>query len=167
MAQGGKPPRHTRQLSRFGAGGGGGGSGGKLEERGMKKRDAVDEETIAFIKRTLCAKQAQSGAPTGTRHGQTERPLEELLPPLTSDNAVDVQLYAIISVILSQFVQSWYHRITPDADFVTEIVLIIAHCTRGIEQRLRHVDLESLLFDELPAVVEAHLAGTIAWTQFR
>jgi hypothetical protein len=77
--------------------------------------------------------------------------------PWSSSNAVDVQLYAIIAVILSQFVQTWYHRITPDDAFVAEIVQIIAHCTRGLEQRLRHVDLVELLLDELPALAVTHL----------
>ena len=91
-----------------------------------------------------------------------EQPLEDLLPPLTSSNEVDIQLYAIIAVILSQFVQTWYNRITPDGEFLNEIVQIIAHCTRGIEARLRHADLETLLLDELPSVLHAHLHGTDA-----
>ena len=72
---------------------------------------------------------------------------------------MDLQLYAIIAVILNQFVQSWYNRITPDQDFIEDVVQIIAHCTRGLEQRLRVVDLEELLFDELPALLIAHIDG--------
>ena len=87
------------------------------------------------------------------------RPLDELLPPLTSSNDVDVQIYAIISVVLSQFVQSWYNRLTSDQEFVGEVVQIIAHCTRGLEERLRHIDLEDILLDELPALVVTHLDG--------
>lgn len=55
--------------------------------------------------------------------------------------------------------QTWYGKITPDQTFVEEIVRIIAHCTRALEQRLRKVDLESLLFDELPELLEAHVKG--------
>jgi hypothetical protein len=33
------------------------------------------------------------------------------------------------------------------------------HCTRALEQRLRNVDLESLLFDELPEFLEVHVQG--------
>jgi len=72
---------------------------------------------------------------------------------------MDVQLYAIIAVVLNQFVQSWYKVITSDEDFVNEIVHVIAHCTRGIEQRLRHVDLLQVLLDELPALLLAHIDG--------
>ncbi|KAH9839672.1 PXA domain [Teratosphaeria destructans] len=128
--------------------------------RASNHAHVADKETVAFIRRTLCARSSEkSSAPTAASDERQDQPLDELLPPLTSDNAVDVQLYAIIAVILSQFVQSWYSRITTDSDFVSEIVLIIAHCTRGIEERLRHVDLESLLLDELPLVIKAHISA--------
>ena len=57
---------------------------------------------------------------------------------------------------------TWYTKITPDHVFVEEVVKIIAHCTRGLEQRLRKVDLESLLFDELPDLLDVHVQGM--WT---
>jgi hypothetical protein len=84
-------------------------------------------------------------------------PIDELLPPLTSRNDVDLQLYALIAIILREYVQKWYNKITPDETFVAETVQIIAHCTRALEQRLRKVDLESLLFDEIPDLVDKHV----------
>jgi len=56
-------------------------------------------------------------------------------------------------------VHTWYTKITPDHTFVEEVVQIIAHCTRAIEQRLRKVDLEALIFDELPELLEVHVQG--------
>jgi hypothetical protein len=82
------------------------------------------------------------------------------LPPLTSRNDVDLQLYAFIAIIIRDYVQTWYGKITPDESFVTEIVQIIAHCTRALEQRLRKLDLEALLFDELPELLGRHVSGT-------
>lgn len=55
---------------------------------------------------------------------------------------------------------TWYTKITPDPTFVEEVVQIIAHCTRALEQRLRKVDLEGLIFDELPELLEVHVQGT-------
>jgi len=115
-----------------------------------------DQATAAFIRRTLCSHNVLLG--NGERGRSTPRPIEEVLPPLTSSNEVDLQLYAIISVIIKDFVQTWYSKITPDHVFVNEVIQVIAHCTRALEQRLRKVDLEALLLDEIPELLEAHLS---------
>jgi hypothetical protein len=117
-----------------------------------------DKATAAFIRRTLCAHNVLLG--NGDKGRNTPRPIDEVLPPLTSSNDVDLQLYAIIAIIIREFVQTWYSKITPDHVFVSEVIQIIAHCTRALEQRLRKVDLESLLLDEVPELVDAHLSGT-------
>lgn len=118
---------------------------------------ASDKATAAFIRRTLCSHNVLLG--NGEKGRNTPRPIEEVLPPLTSSNEVDLQLYAIISVIIKEFVQTWYSKITPDHVFVNEVIQIIAHCTRALEQRLRKVDLEALLLDEIPGLIEAHWGG--------
>lgn len=115
-----------------------------------------DRATAAFVRRTLCSHNVLLG--NGERGRTTPRPIEEVLPPLTSSNEVDLQLYGIISVIIKEFVQTWYSKITPDHVFVNEVLQIIAHCTRGLEQRLRKVDLEAMLLDEIPDLLEAHLS---------
>ncbi|KAF2139623.1 uncharacterized protein K452DRAFT_204712, partial [Aplosporella prunicola CBS 121167] len=109
-----------------------------------------DKATTAFVRRVLCAHHVPSD-------DKGRRPaLDELLPPLTSSNDVDLQLYAIIAVIIKDFVYAWYAKITPDHAFVDSVLQIIAHCTRALEQRVRNVDLEALLLDELPALLEQH-----------
>jgi hypothetical protein len=95
----------------------------------------------------------------GEKGRSTPSPIDEILPPLTSSNEVDLQLYAFIAIIIREFVQTWYSKITPDQVFVEEVVNVIAHCTRALEQRLRNVDLESLLLDELPELLEVHVQG--------
>ena len=111
-----------------------------------------DQVTSTLIRRTLCAHLGDKGR-------STLAPIDELLPPLTSSNEVDLQLYALISIIIREFVQTWYNKITPDQTFVEEVIKIIAHCTRALEQRLRNVDLESLVFDELPELLDVHIKG--------
>ncbi|KAI1273603.1 PXA domain-containing protein [Xylaria sp. FL0933] len=111
-----------------------------------------DKATAALIRRSLCARHL-----TADRERGSPAPIHDLLPPLTSRNDVDLQLYALISIIIREFVQNWYNKITADETFVAEIVQVIAHCTRALEQRLRKVDLESLLFDELPELLAAHV----------
>jgi hypothetical protein len=78
---------------------------------------------------------------------------------LTSSNDVDLQLYALIAIVVKDLVQGWYGKVTPDQGFVEELVRIVAHCTRALEQRLRRVDLEVLIFDEVPELVENHILG--------
>ncbi|KAL8936314.1 MAG: hypothetical protein Q9216_004994 [Gyalolechia sp. 2 TL-2023] len=105
--------------------------------------------TVALIRRVLC--------PQPTTGSNEARPIEELLPPLTSRNDVDLQLYAIIAIVVKETVYSWYGKITSDETFVEEVVRIIAHCTTGLEGRLRMVNIESLIFDEIPELIENHV----------
>ena len=112
--------------------------------------DVSDKATVALIRRVLCPH---------AHAGIDPRPINEILPPLTSSNDIDLQLYAIIAIIVKDLVQSWYGKITPDQGFVEEVVRIVAHCTTQLESRIRTVDLEGLVFDELPELVEAHIKG--------
>ncbi|KAH7049226.1 PXA domain-containing protein [Macrophomina phaseolina] len=124
-----------------------------------KPNDAVsDKATAAFVRRTLCAhKLSNNILATGETGKPSQKPLDELLPPLTSSNEVDLQLYGIIAVVIKEFVYAWYAKITPDHVFVDEVIQIIAHCTRALEQRLRKVDLEALILDEIPRLALQHI----------
>lgn len=59
------------------------------------------------------------------------------------------------------FILSWYSKITNDKTFVDEVIKVIAHTTRSLEQRLRQIDLEILLLDELPSLLDNHVRGKI------
>ncbi|RHZ56898.1 uncharacterized protein CDV56_101611 [Aspergillus thermomutatus] len=111
-----------------------------------------DKATVALIRRVLCP---QAGNQSGC--ASTPQPLEELLPPLTSSNDVDLQLYALIAIIIKEFVFSWYSKITSDQNLVKEVIQVIAHCTRALEQRLRETDIAQLILDEVPGLIEAHI----------
>ncbi|KAJ5208801.1 hypothetical protein N7449_003180 [Penicillium cf. viridicatum] len=111
---------------------------------------ASDKATTALIRRVLCPQTSSHGA-------SSPQPPEELLPPLTSSNDVDRQLYALLAIIIKEFVYSWYSKITPDQALVNEVLQVIAHCTRALEQRLRQIDVAQLALDEIPGLVEAHV----------
>lgn len=152
MSQGDPRPRHLRHTSKIVR------TGAPNTQRADARLQSHEDETVIYIKKVLCTSARGHDSVKGEQLATSDpRPLEELLPPLTSSNNIDVELYAIIAVVLNQFVHSWYSRITSDSDFIDGIVQIIAHCTRGVEQRLRHVDLEGLLLDELPALLVAHI----------
>ncbi|EXJ95916.1 hypothetical protein A1O1_01041 [Capronia coronata CBS 617.96] len=111
--------------------------------------------TLALIRKTLVADGSHGADLKGTPAS-----IEGVLPPLTSSNEVDVQLYAIVAIVIKDFVNSWYTKITPDHTFVDEVIQIIAHCTRALEQRLRQIDITELMLDELPVLVERHIVAT-------
>lgn len=111
-----------------------------------------DKSTVGLIRRVLVP----------DTHGlekNTHAPIEALLPPLTSSNDVDVQLYAIIAIVVKDFIDPWYTKITQDQTFVDEVTQIIAHCSRALEQRLRQVDVAELILDQIPAILESHVVG--------
>lgn len=113
--------------------------------------DVSTKSTAALVRRVLCPH----------THGNSAEPfqIEKLLPPLTSSNSIDLQLYAVIAIVIKELVYSWYGKITPDQVFVEEVVRIIAHCTRVLESRLRSIDLEGLVFDEIPELLESHITS--------
>jgi hypothetical protein len=111
--------------------------------------EELDQRTLLLIRRVLCS------------HSPPSTPLEELLPALTSSSEIDVQLYAVIAIVVRDFILSWYGQISNDHAFIGEIIALIAHCTRALEERLRKVDLEVLLLDEVPTIIDAHVKGTM------
>lgn len=120
---------------------------------GTRSTDTVPHSTEILIRRVLCPQ--TNGSLT-----EGQMPLDQLLPPLTSSNAVDLQLYAIIAIVMRDFVYSWYGMISPDQVFVQETVQIIAHCTRELEERLRRVDMGFLLLHEIPYIIDLHIKGS-------
>jgi hypothetical protein len=83
--------------------------------------------------------------------------IEQVLPPLTSSSQVDAALYSIIAIAFRDFVHKWYTEITFDQEFVREILLVISHVTRGLEERLRRVDLDIFGLDDVPGVIWNHV----------
>lgn len=110
------------------------------------------QATLLLIRRILAPETGHANEGRAT-----PRPIEDVLPPLTSSNEVDLQLYAIIAIVIKEFVNAWYTKITPDHLFVEEVVHIIAHCTRALEGRLRQNDIAEIVLDEIPALVQKHV----------
>lgn len=108
----------------------------------------LDNKSLSLIRRTLCS------------HSPPTTPLPDLLPALTSSTTVDAHLYVLLSIILRDFVHSWYSQITSEPSFTGELIALVAHCIRALEERARKLDIETLVFDELPALIHAHIAGT-------
>jgi len=120
-----------------------------------------DKTAAAFVRRVLVSphlSNANTSQPAEPSPVNTP-PVDASLPPLTSSNGIDLQLYALIAILVKDCIYSWYSRFSSDPDFVDDLLQVIAHCTRALEERLRHVDLEQLLLDEIPAIIEAHITS--------
>jgi len=118
-----------------------------------------DNATLRFVRRILCAHHIHIATIETSQDDLST--LDALLPPLTSSNDVDLQLYAFIAIIIQDCVNPWYSKITSDHVFIDEVVHIIAHCTRALEERLRKLDLEALFLDDIPALLDAHIDGML------
>ncbi len=118
-----------------------------------------DKATAAFIRRTLCSAHHAHGSAIGEKGRNTPLPVHDLLPSLTSSNDVDLQLYAFLSIIVRDFVLSWYGRITPDQEFIGEVLKIVAHCSRALEERCRRVDWVDVALEKLPRALNDHVTG--------
>lgn len=117
-----------------------------------------DIATASLVRRILGSHQLNIASHTANQHADDNtQTLDAKLPPLTSSNEVDLQLYALIAILIKDCVQSWYSRFTTDHTFVDELLQIIAHCTRALEERLRRADLECLLLDTIPAAIDVHV----------
>lgn len=127
---------------------------GRRPDRSNAMDPLSDRATLMLIRRVLCPQNL------GDKGRDVVQPIEELLPSLTSRNEVDLQLYAFLAIIIRESVQAWYNKITPDETFVAEVLQIIAHCSRALEQRLRNLDVESLVLDEIPDLLDRHITGT-------
>ncbi|PQK12471.1 hypothetical protein BB8028_0003g10880 [Beauveria bassiana] len=126
---------------------------GRRPERPPSMDPLSDKATLMLIRRVLCPQKL------GEKDRDVATPIEELLPSLTSRNDVDLQLYAFLAIIIREFVQAWYNKITPDETFVAEALQVIAHCSRALEQRFRTLDVESLVLDEIPDLLDRHISA--------
>ncbi|KAM3442988.1 hypothetical protein MY4824_000693 [Beauveria thailandica] len=129
------------------------GSDGRRPERAPSMDPLSDKATLTLIRRVLCPQKLSE------KDRDVVTPIEELLPSLTSRNDVDLQLYAFLAIIIRDFVQAWYNKITPDETFVAEVLQVIAHCSRALEQRFRTLDVESLVLDEIPDLLDRHITA--------
>ena len=70
---------------------------------------------------------------------------------------MDRQLYALVAMMVKEFISSWYSKITSDQALISEVLQLIAHLTRALEQRLREVDIVQLALDDISSLVETHI----------
>jgi hypothetical protein len=120
---------------------------------------STDKAAAALVRRVLLAHQFNNNPQESEQQPASSNTacLDATLPSLTSSNEIDLQLYALIAIFIKDCVYSWYSKFTTDHTFIEDVIQIIAHCTRALEERLRTADLERLFLNEVPALIDAHV----------
>jgi hypothetical protein len=72
---------------------------------------------------------------------------------------VDIEMYALIGLLLRNFVNKWFKNMTDDGEFVNQLINVIAQLSREIERRLKQFDVARLLLDDVPLLLDVHLLG--------
>ncbi|KAJ2658044.1 hypothetical protein IWW48_004216 [Coemansia sp. RSA 1200] len=70
---------------------------------------------------------------------------------------VDASVSRLVSLVLRDFVQDWYDKITDDTEFAGDISGQIAQVTRELERRCRAVDWVRFILFELPEIIHLHV----------
>lgn len=79
------------------------------------------------------------------------------LPRLSESDKVNKEFYALLGLILRQFVASWYSRITEDSALIYEIVKTVSGVVGRLEDRVLALDLDNVILDDLPYLLDAHI----------
>lgn len=80
------------------------------------------------------------------------------LPRLRCSEGVARELYALVGVLLRQFVRSWHTEIIDDSKFINELVEAIAEIANLLTERLQNVDIDNLILDDIPCLLDMHLS---------
>jgi hypothetical protein len=73
------------------------------------------------------------------------------------------ELYDFLALALRAFVQTWWSQLTPrDRDFLPQIIRVLSHVIKDIEERASTVDLGSLLLRQIPTLVDFHISDYYA-----
>ena len=76
---------------------------------------------------------------------------------LTSSPIVDEQLSKIITLLLRDYISSWFSTLSNDEELYTEITKLVAHILSELEHRLSKVDWVVLITQDMPHVLINHI----------
>lgn len=142
-------------------------TGNRLDRFKRKKEVVVSEETNGEEEKPV-DKHSKEYIETLINSIYVNLQNEGEVPLLTSSSEVDLQLHAIVLLLLKNFVLSWYDRFTDDYsnEFLIELLYTSAHITRSLEEKLRKLDYKQLIMDDLFVVLDLHLSNYRKFKQF-
>lgn len=76
---------------------------------------------------------------------------------LTSSKQVNVELSKVISLLLRDFVSSWFQGLSPDQELYHEIISALSSIIQEAERRLSRVDWVGWVTQDVPTVLTNHI----------
>ncbi|KAJ1808323.1 hypothetical protein LPJ56_004729, partial [Coemansia sp. RSA 2599] len=76
---------------------------------------------------------------------------------ITTSTKVNNSVSRLVTLIIRDFVDEWYQKITDDREFIAEVTAQIMLVTNEIERRCRRVDWVQFLLFEVPDIVHLHV----------
>jgi hypothetical protein len=92
-------------------------------------------------------------------HLAPSSPTPPLLQASSTSPALDAELYDLIALALRAYINPWWTRITRyDKQLIIELTRILSSVLRALETRARAVDLNPLVYHDLPTLLAQHSA---------
>lgn len=76
---------------------------------------------------------------------------------LTSSKSANQELCKIISLLMRDFIASWFSNLTQDQELYLELIKVISYLIQEFERRCCRVDWVTLLTQDLPSILTNHL----------
>ncbi|KAJ2396357.1 hypothetical protein GGI23_003949 [Coemansia sp. RSA 2559] len=78
-------------------------------------------------------------------------------PFVTASVHVNASVSRLVSLILRDFVEEWYAKVTDDKEFLGEVSAQVLQLTNELERRCRRVDWVRFVLFELPEIIHLHV----------
>ncbi|KAJ2477926.1 hypothetical protein EV174_004467 [Coemansia sp. RSA 2320] len=76
---------------------------------------------------------------------------------VTTSARVNQSIARLVSLVLRDFVQEWYEKVTDDREFLNEVTVQIMLVVNELEKRCRQVDWVQFILFELPDIIHLHV----------
>ncbi|CCH45612.1 hypothetical protein BN7_5195 [Wickerhamomyces ciferrii] len=81
------------------------------------------------------------------------------LPNLTkSSSKLDIQLYCFLGLLIKNFINKWYYKLSDSPDFINELIQLISKITKDLEKRLQDVNFGEMILDDFFIILNNHLS---------
>ncbi|KAJ2546662.1 hypothetical protein EV175_005516 [Coemansia sp. RSA 1933] len=78
-------------------------------------------------------------------------------PLIVTSTQVNASVSRLVALILRDFVEEWYEKITDDKEFLGEVSAQVLQLTNELERRCRRVDWVRYILFELPEIIHLHV----------